>query len=300
MKVAITGINGFTGRYLARELFERGYEVHGLGNAAACEEVYGVYKTYSCDILDFPAISSIMASVRPQQVVNLAAITHVDHKNIQAMYNVNILGARNLLEALLPFSDVVENIILVGSANVYGNAAPNSGVLTEDQPLSPINDYSVSKIAMENLRGVFGDRLPITIVRPFNYSGVGQDLSFIVPKVVDHFKKKKENIELGNINVVRDFSDVRSVAIIYAEILKRSDIFGQTFNICSGVGYSLNDIIRIGQYITGHELKIIVNPSFIRANEVKSLIGSRRKLDTFFPNLSSISFAETVRWMLGT
>jgi nucleoside-diphosphate-sugar epimerase len=298
MKVVITGINGFTGRYLARELFERGYEVHGLANAAVSEDVYGAYRIYCCDILDFPAVSSVMASIRPQQVVNLAAITHVDHKNIEAMYNVNILGTRNLLEALLPFSNFVENIILVGSANVYGNAAPNSGVLTEDQPLSPINDYSVSKIAMENLRGVFGDRLPITIVRPFNYSGVGQDLSFIVPKVVDHFRKKKENIELGNINVVRDFSDVRSVATIYAEILKRSDISGQTFNICSGLGYSLSDIIRIGQDITGHKLKIIVNPNFIRANEVKSLIGSKRKLDAFFPNLPSISFDETVRWML--
>ena len=110
-------------------------------------------------------------------------------------------------------------------------------------PPAPANDYAVSKLAMEYLAKTYSVRLPLIICRPFNYTGVGQAEAFLLPKIVAHVRKGATEIELGNLDVARDFSDVRDVSSIYARLIQTPAAVGATLNICSGKAYTLREVL---------------------------------------------------------
>jgi nucleoside-diphosphate-sugar epimerase len=149
---------------------------------------------------------------------------------------------------------------------------------------------------MEYMAKLWMDRLPIFITRPFNYSGVGQSLQFLLPKIVDHFQRGERVIELGNVDIERDFSDVRFVAKAYLELLEKCPI-GETVNICSGRANSLKDVLNTMNNIAGYDIEVHTNPLFVRSNDVKKLFGSNQKLKSFVPELPDISLRETLSWM---
>jgi GDP-D-mannose dehydratase len=120
-----------------------------------------------------------------------------------------------------------------------------------------------------------------------------------LPKIVGHFKRKERLIELGNLEVERDFSDVRMVTKAYAALLNK-EISGDVFNVCSGRSYSLKNILAIMTEIAGYEIEIRVNPAFVRANEVKRLQGDASKLNSVISGLNAIPLRETLNWMYGS
>jgi len=122
---------------------------------------------------------------------------------------------------------------------------------------------------MEYMARLWMERLPITLVRPFNYTGVGQSENFLIPKIVAHFQQKAKTIELGNTDVARDFSDVRDVARAYAAIVAKVPV-GQVVNVCSGVAYTLGDVLALMAEIAGYTIEVRVNPAFVRSNEVEA------------------------------
>lgn len=289
MRALITGINGFTGNYVAKELAQFGYDVHGLGHQESTHDNY-----YQVNLLDPIVLDKIISIIKPQVVVHLAAIAFVAHGNSDDFYNINIIGTRNLLAALSKHSSVLEAVLLVSSANVYGN---QEGKISEINPVNPSNDYAVSKLAMEYMAKTWADQLPIFITRPFNYTGVGQSVQFLIPKIVSHFKSKKNIIELGNIDVWRDFNDVRNVANAYKELLDKKPI-GEIINICTGKVFSLREMIELAENITGHKIDIVVNPNFVRSNEVKLLCGNPEKLVQLTNTQLNYSLSATLQWML--
>ena len=141
---------------------------------------------------------------QPHVVVHLAASAFVAEADPTDFYAVNLLGTRHLLEALSTAVTPPICTIVASSANVYGNSTLE--VLEETAETRPANDYAVSKLAMEYLAKTYMERLGIVITRPFNYSGVGQEPRYLIPKIVSHFKKQAAHIELGNTDVARDFS----------------------------------------------------------------------------------------------
>jgi nucleoside-diphosphate-sugar epimerase len=141
------------------------------------------------------------------------------------------------------------------------------------------------------------DKLPLFIARPFNYTGVGQDEKFLIPKIVAHFRAKKSVIELGNLEVWREFGDVRVVTDIYRKLLDRCPN-GQTLNICTGQTYSLREVVSRCENITGHSIEIQVNPEFVRANEVRVLTGDNSRLNSVIGNWQAYDLEETLTWML--
>ncbi|MDV3096566.1 NAD-dependent epimerase/dehydratase family protein [Burkholderia cenocepacia] len=291
-KVLVTGITGFTGRYVAAELERAGYTVCGTSHGA---RETSSWPTFACDLLDREQAIDVIARERPDVVVHLAAIAFVAHGDADGMYRTNIVGTRNLLDALARSSHVPASVLLASSANIYGNAACET--VDETVPPSPANDYAVSKLAMEYMAALWMDKLPITIVRPFNYTGVGQSVAFLLPKIVDHFRRRAPVLELGNINVVRDFSDVRMVAGAY-RMLVEHEIRGQVVNVCSGVGHSLENILDTMRTLTGHAPEIRINPAFVRSNEVHRLIGSKTRLETLVGSPNAIPLKDTLSWML--
>lgn len=297
-KILITGADGFTGRYLASELQRAGYEVHGLVHKAQADGVAGVAKLYVGDLADAARLTAVVQEVQPQQVVHLAAIAFVAHGDADAMYRTNVVGTRNLLEALVQGKAPLEKVLLASSANVYGNSV--GGVLDESTPAAPANDYAVSKLAMEYVARLYAERLPMVLARPFNYTGVGQAESFLIPKIVNHVRRRAPLIELGNLEVARDFSDVRTVVQCYHRLLQAdaAAVVGQTFNVCSGRAWTLNEVLAMVREISGHPFEVRVNPAFVRQNEVKLLVGSSAKLAAAIGVLPPIALGDTLRWML--
>jgi nucleoside-diphosphate-sugar epimerase len=286
----VTGLRGFTGHYLAHELKAAGYEVFGTahGNEPAGENVASV------DLCDREELRRVVSDIRPDVVAHLAAISFVAHGDAEAIYRTNVVGTRNLLEALAGLEQRPRAVLLASSANIYGNAPVE--VIDESVPPAPTNDYAVSKLAMEYMARLWMDRLPILITRPFNYTGVGQGAQFLLPKIVGHFQRGERVIELGNIDVERDFSDVRMVAQAYCRLLQRAPA-GETFNVCSGKAWSLKDALAMMAQIAGYEIDVRVNPAFVRANEVKRLQGSCRKLVDCIGPLPEVLLADTLAWM---
>ncbi|WP_172728498.1 GDP-mannose 4,6-dehydratase [Kluyvera cryocrescens] len=289
-RALVTGINGFTGRYVAAELSAAGYRVFGLGAVSDSN-----IDCFQVDLMDASGLKEAVNQIQPNVVVHLAAIAYVGHGDSDAFYNVNLLGTRNLLQALDSSGSNIDSILLASSANIYGNGV--SGQLAETTIANPANDYAVSKLAMEYMARLWMDRLPIFITRPFNYTGVGQADNFLLPKIVKHFKERSPAIELGNIDVWRDFTDVRALSRAYVELLSAKP-HGEVINICSGRTYSLRKSIELCEKITGHHIEIRVNPAFVRANEVKTLSGDTTKLKSFIPDWNVPPLEDTLRWML--
>lgn len=276
MHILVTGVDGFTGFYVQSELEAHGHTVVGL----------------SSDLTDADAVAAEIAQVQPEAVVHLAGISFVGHVSANAFYDVNLIGTRNLLNALAKHVPDVKSVLLASSANIYGNRS-------EGTRPAPTNDYAVSKLAMEHMAHLWVDRLPLFIVRPFNYTGVGQDKKFLIPKIVAHFKKKKAVIELGNLDVWREFGDVRDVSDIYRKLLEDCPV-GKTLNICTGQAYSLREVTALCVKITGHDLEIKINPEFVRANEVRMLSGDNSRLKGVIGDWQSHTLENTLKWMLQT
>lgn len=288
-KALVTGAGGFTGRYVIAALRSRGYRVVGLSSKPTQAD-----ETIACELTDAAAVREVVRSVAPDFVLHLAALAFVAHADEQAFYRVNLFGTQNLLQALAELDTPVQKVLLASSANVYGS--PELEVLDESLCPAPVNHYAMSKLAMEHMAHTWFDRLPIVIVRPFNYTGMGQDEKFLVPKIVSHFRRGAKVIELGNIDVERDFSDVRTVADVYSRLLE-CVAAGGTFNVCSGVVWSLKDVLAMMAEIAGYEIEVRVNPDFVRANELKRLQGDASKLEGVLGALDNIPLQETLRWM---
>ena len=292
-RVLVTGINGFTGVYVADALAQAGWQVWGIGQAPSTD----ITENYRCvDMLDRLALHQAINEIKPNAVIHLAGVAAPAHGNVDWLYRVNITACRYLLEALDVADLPLDAVLLASSAYVYGSVS--GGVLCETSPPNPGNDYAVSKLAMEYMARLWMPRLPIVIARPFNYTGVGQTEAFLLPKIVAHFKRVEPVIELGNTDISRDFSDVRAVAQAYCRLLDVRPV-GEIVNICSGHAVSIAQILGMAEQITGHHITVKNNPAFMRANDVQSLWGDPTKLRTLIGAWDPIALFDTLTWMLG-
>ncbi len=290
LKALVTGIEGFTGPYMARELERNGYAVHGLRRSGESNE-----NTTALDLLDADGLARMVAEVKPDVVVHLAGISYVAHRDVSAIYQANVLGTRNLLDALAQSEHRPSSVLVASSAHVYG---PSShALLSEQSPMAPFNDYAVSKVAAEYVARLYMDRLPIVVTRPFNYIGIGQALSFFVAKVVDHARRGEKVLRLGNLDVERDFTDVRDLAHCYAALIERR-LDGELVNICSGRSVSLRTVIELVEALSGISFEIQSDSEFVRDNEVNRLAGSNGHLQELTGGYTFRPLRETIQWML--
>ncbi|KVG07171.1 epimerase [Burkholderia vietnamiensis] len=294
----VTGVTGFTGRYMAQRLAAAGYDVWGTvapGTARPDDPAFAHCTLLPVDLLDGDAMRAAVADARPDAVVHLAARAHVARDEPSQTYAVNIVGTRNLLAALAGLDRRPSAVLLASSANIYGNST--AGVIDETVAPAPANDYAVSKLAMEYAAKLWADRLPIVIARPFNYTGVGQDDAYLLPKLVSHYASRAPRISLGNLDVSRDFSDVRDVTAAYLKLLEAAPA-GETFNVCSERAYSLKEVLAMLSRIAGYVIDVTIDPRFVRHNEVKRLSGSRDKLRRSVGELPVTPLDDTLRWMM--
>jgi nucleoside-diphosphate-sugar epimerase len=275
--VLITGINGFTGKYLTDFLISKGYEVYGITNQKdQCDS-----KVFYSDILNLEELKKVVNKIKPNYIFHLAAISFVQHENISEIYNVNVIGTQNLLVACLDNKENLKKVILASSATVYGTQ--NKDVLNEELCPKPINHYGISKYAMEQIGKTYFQELPMIITRPFNYTAPGHGEQFVIPKIAKAFKNREITLELGNLDVFREYNSIEYVCDVYYKLMK-SDVISEIVNIASGRVHSLSQIIEVFKAKSNHSINIQINPNFVRKDEVKSLMGSTLKLDKLIEN----------------
>lgn len=278
MRVLVSGLSGFTGHYLGIALAEHGMEPVSL----------------DVDITDKEAVQDAVAQIHPDMVVHLAAVAFVHSDDYESFYRVNQLGTFNLLDALASHAQGTP-VLLASSANIYGSTI--GGCIDEDARPNPTNHYAISKWAMEMGAQQWAGSLPLMIVRPFNYTGVGQQERYLIPKIVEHFKRRAPRIELGNLDVNRDFGDVRSVVDAYVRLLHQP-FTKSALNVCSGATHTIRQVIDICRGLTGHDIEVAVNPAFVRSNEVALLAGNPGRLQAALPDWKPFRLEETLAWML--
>lgn len=280
MKLLVTGANGFTGQHFVARARACGHEVVAL----------------TANLNDPAALKAQIAGIAPEGVVHMAAISFVGQVVASAFYEINLIGTLNLLEALAVAPTPPRTVLLASSANVYGNCEQSP--ITEDQVPAPVNHYAMSKLAMEQLARTYQDRLPLFFVRPFNYTGPGQSQSFVIPKLVTHFAEGAPAVELGNLDVEREFNDVRFVCEVYLRLLEKARP-GEVYNVCTGHPVTLTAVLALLEQISGHRLQVNVNPAFVRSNEIHRLCGSTAKLIGVVGEIAVPPLRETLSWMLG-
>ena len=279
-KVLVTGSSSFTGAYVLNQLKSHGYS-------------YIEQADRTVDLRDYESVLDMVCRVKPRYIIHLAALSYVGHDNVNEIYDVNLLGTINLLRALEESQLKLCKVVLASSANIYGNV---EGEISETQQPAPINHYGVSKFSMEMAASQWKNKLPLVICRPFNYTGVGQAEHFLVPKIVKHFQEKKEVIELGNINVYRDFSDVRDIAKWYVKLLEAEDV-SLYVNFCSGKLTSIRDIINELNMLAGYQIDVKVNLEFVRENEIMKLCGNDELLQKILDKDDRRPIKDTLSWM---
>jgi len=279
LRILLTGAQGFTGAQFIRSASAAGHETVAL----------------RADLTDPAAVAREVAGLDFDSVVHLAAISFVAHADDRGFYDVNLFGSLNLLDALTATGRPLRKVLLASSANVYGNSGRSP--LPESETPAPVNHYAMSKLAMECMAAARADGLPLVMTRPFNYTGRGQAPQFVIPKLVDHFRRRAPGVALGNLDVEREYNDVRFVCEAYLRLLGEPNARG-TYNVCTGVTYNFGAVIGMLRALTGHTIDVTVDKAFVRTNEVHRLCGDPARLNRAVGPLPACRLEDTLSWML--
>lgn len=297
-RALVTGGSGFVGPYLIRHLLELGYEVaggvHGFETALphACRQIH-------LDVTHGEDVSRALAEMQPEEVYHLAGVTHAAYDATDEYYRVNFGGALNLLEAVREHAPEA-GVLLVGSAYVYGRV---DRPVTETEVLKPVNHYAVSKASADLLGYSYAVAgLRVVRTRPFNHSGPGQSTDFVLPSLVEQIAevvegKREPFIQLGNLDSVRDFSDVRDIVRGYRLALEKGRS-GEVYNLGSARGVSVQDLFETVSREAGVEVELRNDTSRTRKNDVPYLVADVRKARRELGWEPKIGLDQTVRDML--
>ncbi|MBI4513260.1 MAG: GDP-mannose 4,6-dehydratase [Gemmatimonadetes bacterium] len=292
----VTGADGFAGQHLIAHLLATGREVVGAVKGlpprltTLSPEDAARVAWVPFDLEDRESVRSVVLGHRVSEVYHLAAVTSVARSwsDAAVAFRVNAIGTLWLLESLADalrsgFSD--PKIVITGSAEVYGASAEERLPLTEDAPLKPLSPYAVSKAVQELLalqcHRAWGCRVVVT--RSFNHTGPGQRPPFVAAELADQVARlaragRRGAIVVGNVEVRRDFSDVRDVVRAYKLLVERGEP-GAVYNVCSGVSVSIRELLGLLAQIAGIEVECRVDPSRLRPADVPEFYGSPRALE---------------------
>lgn len=282
MKCFLTGITGFAGGYLAHHLAGQGARVFGIGLQAAESE--SPARVAQCDILDFHSLASLLDSFQPDFVYHLAGLVQPAESQLRPReyYLVNVQGTVNLLEAVRCHQPQAR-VLLVSSSEVYGK--PSTGFpFSETAPLLPTNPYASSKVLSEEVGRRYGENYGCRVVtaRPFNHSGPGQSEEFVVADFCKQIAlieagRNAPQVLVGNLSPVKEFLDVRDVVRAYAGLAEKG-VAGEVYNVCSGVGVQIGEILELALGRARVEIEVIVSPEKYRQSGHQPGVGNKEKI----------------------
>lgn len=304
-KILITGINGFVGPHLVRELQGKGYSVYGLSRTGK-SELKNEVVILKGDLLDLKGLYATIGDLKPDAIFHLAAQSKPGYsfKEPQETFQSNVIGTINLFEVVRGMMNGVSEyrprIVVAGSSEEYGLVSQEMLPLVEDAKFNPVNPYAISKVSQYYLSMMYVRAYNLDIVYPvmFSHVGPGQKEGFIIPdvckQIVEIEQGKKEPIlATGDLSVSRDYSDVRDFVKAYVLLLEKGET-GQRYNICSGKPTKVAEIVDklIGLSKTKIEHK--VDPSKVRPAEMPILYGSPNKFQELTGWRTEISLDQTL------
>lgn len=290
-KILITGFSGFVSKYFIEYLEENKIESTVLGidlfKSNIREDKFNYVKIYfkQIDIFDKENVEKVICDFKPDYLLHLASFSSVafSWKNPVESFQNNTNIFLNIAEAIRQ-NNLSTRILSIGSSEEYGNLGEEYIPLKEDYPTRPINPYAVARLSQEMISKVFvsGFNMNIIMTRSFNHIGPRQNKVFVISSFARQLCQIKLDggkgiIETGDVSIIRDFLDVRDVVDAYFKLLMYGEV-GEVYNVCSGKGITLEEIIRKMANILEIEVEIRVNKKLIRPADNKIIIGSPEKL----------------------
>jgi GDP-4-dehydro-6-deoxy-D-mannose reductase len=292
MKYLITGSSGFVAKHLINKIHSVeptseviGIDVHDLPEENTYSESPNRYKHITVNLLDYEIVQTIIEDIAPNYIIHLASYSSVafswENPVKSFMNNVNI--SLNILEAVR-LSNIKVRILSIGSSEQYGQILKENIPVEENCPQNPTSPYAISRVSQEKLSILYAKSYGLDIVctRSFNHIGPYQSSKFVVSSFVKQMVHKKNSnsdntISVGNINVVRDFTDVRDVVDCYYLLLHKGKS-GQVYNVCSSRGTTLNEILNKLEVMLSLSVNIQVDNNLLRPIENDIIIGSYKKI----------------------
>lgn len=302
-KILITGAGGFVGPHLIKEL-QKNVDNDIYGSVyRSTSDVSGLLKPdhiIAGDLSDFAFAQSLISTVKPDTIYHLAAVSVVHSTPSQALKTLtdNVAISCNILESVRLFAPD-SRFVAICSANVYGAVQKSEGPIDESTPLRPLNPYAVSKVTQEMLALQYhlAYGLDTVILRPFNHTGVGQTADFVIPLLAKQFVQIERGgepvLSVGNLGNIRDFTDVKDMVRAYV-LAEEKCQSGKVYNIGSGVGHTVKEIIAIFENLTGKKVEIKSAPEQVRKSDVPVLIADASKFKNLTGWSPSISLETTI------
>jgi GDP-4-dehydro-6-deoxy-D-mannose reductase len=288
VRLLVTGAGGFVGGHLLAHLRASApsLEITGLvlPGAAAWPAPAGV-SVLEADLDDPAAAAAAVERARPDQVLHLAgqSSVHRSWADPAATLRTNVLGIVHLLDAARRLS-MRPAVLVVGSADEYGPAPASEQPLRETAPLRPASPYAVSKVAQAALAQLYGPAggMRVVVTRTFPHTGPGRGEHFAESSFARQIAeieagRREPVVEVGNLDAVRDFSDVRDVVRAYALLLEKGAP-GEVYNVCSGEGRRIGDVLERLLAATSARIEVRLDPSRLRPADVPVLVGDPGKL----------------------
>jgi GDP-4-dehydro-6-deoxy-D-mannose reductase len=289
LRLLVTGVAGFVGRHLL-DAWGPGAEFHGadrptldaMPDAAGLRSRLASYR--ALDIADPEAMAVAVREVRPDAVVHLAAQSSGAASLVDPVgtYRVNVLGSLYLLEAVRTIAPDA-TVLIVGSADAYGSGSAGAPI-REDAPLKPMNPYGLSKAAQDQLGELYAAtyRLRVVRTRTFSHTGPGQRPQFALAAFAEQIARvdaglQPPEIKVGTLEAVREYGDVRDVVAAYRALVERGEP-GEAYNVCTGEGHRLRDLLDRLLTIAGVAATVTSDPSRLRTRDVDHVVGDPAKI----------------------
>ncbi|UCH84463.1 MAG: GDP-mannose 4,6-dehydratase, partial [Candidatus Latescibacterota bacterium] len=256
-RVLVTGCSGFVGPYVAEALGGEGIDVWGTDLRQAVPGMTaGQFSR--CDLTNDDAVRSLLDDIQPDAIVHLAAQSSAGRSFAEPAATIknNVLPVLHILECLRTTHNATR-LLSVGSADIYGPVKAEDLPLVETRAANPVNPYSLSKTFQEQICSQYVSFHGVDVVatRSFNHTGRGQRDVFVLSsfaKQIAEIKlgRREPVVAVGNVDVKRDFCDVRDVAKAYYALLRKGKR-GETYNVCSGQSHSLRELLEKTADIAG-------------------------------------------------
>lgn len=277
----MTGASGFAGSHLVERLASS-HDLVSWTKTEVPREVAGLGRWQTVDLLDRDRVRAAIADLRPAAIYHCAGLPHVAEswRDTSQTLAGNVLTTEHLLDALRR-ARVACRILVPGSATVY---AASDRPIVETDPIAPANPYAVSKLAQEQLalRAVAEDGLEVVVARSFNHTGARQTPAFVAPSLAKQIATIERGhvepvIKVGNLDARRDLTDVRDVVRAYVALMQKGTS-GLVYNVASGVGRSVREILDALRARSRVPVQIEVDPDRMRPNDVPVIVGDHSRL----------------------
>jgi len=336
-KVAlITGVGGQDGSFLAELLLEKGYIVHGVIRRSATfntqniDHIFDKLHLHHGDVTDSMNIFNIISKVRPCEIYNLCAMSHVkvSHDIENYTFQTNTLGVLNILQSVRNLGmEKTCKIYQASTSEIFGNITDGSFKLNEDSPQNPCSVYAISKYAAQQLCNMYRDAYGMFVVNSllFNHESVRRGGTFVTKKITNYVGKYYKNnlikpLQLGNLNARRDWSHAKDMC--YGIFLMLQQEKPKNYVLSNDTTHSVREFVELAFKEIGVEIVwrgsgvdeigikkgtendvepqviVKVNPKYYRDIDIECLIGDSSRARNELKWLPKYSFRDLVKEMV--